>query len=166
MGESLLEINARHERLIDGLLTLADSSNEPTERSPLDLADVTDNVIDQLTPAARDAGVDIRLAVLPPAPVVGDAVMIERLTQNLVENAIRHNVADGWISVRTASSAIPGRSSGRTRSKCCSSRSAALSGNAPRANVASVWDCRSRVRSAVRIRATSSRRRGRTAGWT
>ncbi|RSM62156.1 HAMP domain-containing protein [Kibdelosporangium aridum] len=103
MGESLLEINARHERLIDGLLTLADSSNEPVERSPLDLADVTDHVIDQLTPAARDAGVDIRLAVLPPAPVVGDAVMIERLTQNLVENAIRHNVPDGWISVRTGS---------------------------------------------------------------
>ncbi|ALG13005.1 sensor histidine kinase [Kibdelosporangium phytohabitans] len=103
LGESLLEINARHERLIDGLLTLADSENELTERSPVDLADVAGHVVEQLAPAARDAGVDVRRAVSRPAPVVGDAVLLERLIQNLVENAIRHNQPDGWLSVATAS---------------------------------------------------------------
>ncbi|ONI70397.1 two-component sensor histidine kinase [Actinosynnema sp. ALI-1.44] len=103
LGESLLEINARHERLIDGLLTLADSENELTERSPVDLADIAGHVVEQLAPAARDAGVGIRRAASPPAPVVGDAVLLERLIQNLVENAIRHNHADGWLSVRTGS---------------------------------------------------------------
>ncbi|CAM4226439.1 cell wall metabolism sensor histidine kinase WalK [Kibdelosporangium persicum] len=103
LGESLLEINARHERLIDGLLTLADSENELAERTPVDLADVTEHVVEQLARSAADAGLDVRTATLPPAPVLGDAVMLERLTQNLVENAIRHNVPDGWISVRTGS---------------------------------------------------------------
>jgi signal transduction histidine kinase len=104
LGESLLEINARHERLIDGLLTLADSENEPADRSPLDLADIADHVLHQLSPAAEDADVTIRPSTLSAAPVVGDAVLLERLTQNLVENAIRHNRPAGWVSVSTSSS--------------------------------------------------------------
>jgi signal transduction histidine kinase len=103
LGEALLEINARHERLIDGLLTLADSENELTERSPLDLAEVAGHVLEQLTAPARDAGVEIRTAVLGCAPAVGDPVLLERLTQNLVENAIRHNHTSGWLSVATGS---------------------------------------------------------------
>jgi signal transduction histidine kinase len=106
LGTSLLEIDARHERLIDGLLTLADSENELAERSPVDLADIAGHVRDQLS--ARSAGVEIRPASLDPAPVIGDPVLLERLTQNLLENAIRHNHADGWASVSTAT--VDGRS--------------------------------------------------------
>ncbi len=36
------------------------------------------------------------------AATAGDPVLLERLTQNLVENAVRHNLpAGGWVSVRT-----------------------------------------------------------------
>jgi signal transduction histidine kinase len=104
LGESLLEINARHERLIDGLLTLADSENELADRSPLDLSDVADHVLHQLSTTAEDADVTVKPATLSAAPVVGDAVLLERLTQNLVENAIRHNHSAGWLSVSTSSS--------------------------------------------------------------
>jgi signal transduction histidine kinase len=104
LGESLLEVNARHERLIDGLLTLADSENELADRSPLDLADVADHVLQQLSATAEDADITVKPATLSAAPVLGDAVLLERLTQNLVENAIRHNHPDGWVSVRTSSS--------------------------------------------------------------
>jgi signal transduction histidine kinase len=104
LGESLLEINARHERLIDGLLTLADSENELADRSPLDLSDVADHVLHQLSATAEDADVTVKPATLSAAPVVGDAVLLERLTQNLVENAIRHNHSAGWLSVSTSSS--------------------------------------------------------------
>ncbi|MEV4318476.1 ATP-binding protein [Actinocrispum sp. NPDC049592] len=97
LGDSLLEVNARHERLIDGLLTLADSENALTERSPVDLAEVAAAVCEQLSAP----GVTLRDAVLEPAPVVGDPVLLERLTQNLLENALRHNVAGGWASVST-----------------------------------------------------------------
>ena len=42
LGETLLAINARHERLIDGLLMLARSEQALTERTPVDLAEVAD----------------------------------------------------------------------------------------------------------------------------
>ncbi|MFG1916629.1 sensor histidine kinase [Micromonospora sp. NPDC048898] len=103
LGESLLAINERHERLIDGLLTLADSENELTERTPIDLAEVCAHVIDQAGKQAPDVPIRRSLA---PAPVSGDPVLVERLTVNLVENAVRHNLpADGWVEVRTGLSA-------------------------------------------------------------
>jgi signal transduction histidine kinase len=97
LGESLLAINARHERLIDGLLMLAESENLVTERSHVDLADVAEHVLG----ASQAGSVDLR-SRLDPAPTVGDPVLIERLVQNLVENGIRHNVpAGGWVEVTT-----------------------------------------------------------------
>ncbi|WP_433116252.1 sensor histidine kinase [Micromonospora sp. CA-246542] len=100
LGESLLAVNERHERLIDGLLTLADSENELTERTAVDLAEVCAHVIDQAGKQAPDLPVHRSLA---PAPANGDPVLLERLTFNLVENALRHNLAaDGWVEVRTA----------------------------------------------------------------
>ncbi|MFB6394420.1 sensor histidine kinase [Polymorphospora lycopeni] len=99
LGESLLTVNERHERLIDGLLTLADSENEVTDRTPVDLAEVARHVADQVAGPA-DVRVELDLAA---APTAGDPVLLERLTQNLVENAVRHNVPeDGWLSAETA----------------------------------------------------------------
>jgi signal transduction histidine kinase len=94
LGETLLAVNARHERLIDGLLTLADSETEVTDRSGVDLRDVAAHVLDQ---SAVD-GFTVRRD-LAPAPTHGDPVLLERLAQNLVENAVRHNVPSGWLSV-------------------------------------------------------------------
>lgn len=90
-----------HERLIDGLLTLADSERPVTERSPVDLAEVAEHVL-QLMAAAAEAKVAVR-STIGAALTSGDPVLLERLTQNLVENAIRHNLpADGWLSVETS----------------------------------------------------------------
>jgi signal transduction histidine kinase len=100
LGETLLTVNARHERLIDGLLTLADSENAVTERSPFDLRDVAMHVLDQL-PRSQ---IEVRRA-LEPAPVAGDPVLLERLVHNLVENAVRHNEPGGWLSVSTGGTA-------------------------------------------------------------
>src|SRR5262249_32440478 len=96
LGETLLSVNARHERLIDGLLTLADSENEETERSTVDLQDVATHILDQC--AAPDLSVRRSLS---PAPVEGDPILMERLVHNLVENAVRHNEPGGWLSVAT-----------------------------------------------------------------
>ncbi len=40
-------------------------------------------------------------AALTAAPVLGDPKLTERLAANLVDNAIRHNVAGGWVEVTT-----------------------------------------------------------------
>ncbi|WP_131738816.1 sensor histidine kinase [Actinomadura roseirufa] len=101
LGESLLVVNGRHERLIDGLLTLAGSENVMVDAGPLDLADVAGHVLDQAAPEARARRVssDRRLG---PAPTTGDPVLLERLVQNLVENAVRHNHDGGelWVATR------------------------------------------------------------------
>jgi signal transduction histidine kinase len=97
LGEALVAVNSRHERLIDGLLTLADSENEVTERSPVDLRDVAAHVLDQ---TAID-GLAVRRD-LTAAPAEGDPILLERLVQNLVDNAVRHNGPDGWLAVSTA----------------------------------------------------------------
>lgn len=97
LGETLLEINARHERLIDGLLLLARSEREVAERSFVDLADIVGHVAGQI-PAGT---VSLRVQAAP-APTTGNPVLLERLVQNLVDNGVRHNVPEnGWVRVTT-----------------------------------------------------------------
>lgn len=101
LGATLLAVNQRHERLIDGLLTLASSEQGVTERTPVDLADIARRITTESQSAAQRADVDIRTH-LQPAPVAGDPVLLERLIQNLVDNAIRYNLPEhGWITVTT-----------------------------------------------------------------
>ncbi|SHN06619.1 sensor histidine kinase [Cryptosporangium aurantiacum] len=100
LGEDLLQINARHERLITGLLLMATSENELTERRPVDLADVAAHVLAQAGPDARAAGVTLQ-DELGEAVTLGDAQMLERIVHNLVENGIRYNVEGGWVRVVT-----------------------------------------------------------------
>ncbi|MEU6250866.1 HAMP domain-containing sensor histidine kinase [Glycomyces sp. NPDC047010] len=97
LGETLLEVNARHERLIDGLLLLMRSDRELRERSYLDLADIAAHVTAQ-TPAP---GLAVT-ADCAEAPARGEPVLLERMVQNLVENAIRYNLPEGgWVTVAT-----------------------------------------------------------------
>jgi signal transduction histidine kinase len=101
LGSTLLAINERHERLIDGLLTLASSDQRITDATGMDLADVARHVIAESATAAQEARVELR-SDLKVAPAAGDPLLLERLVQNLVDNAIRYNVgAGGWVIVRT-----------------------------------------------------------------
>ncbi|MCF6471498.1 HAMP domain-containing histidine kinase [Nonomuraea sp. MG754425] len=101
LGESLLLVNARNERLIDGLLALAEGEQAVLDRRPFDLTDVAEHVLDQAAGEAAEREVVIH-RLLDPAPTAGEAVLVERLVQNLVENAIRHNQPRGevWVTTR------------------------------------------------------------------
>ncbi|MEU4330230.1 sensor histidine kinase [Nonomuraea dietziae] len=101
LGESLLLVNARHERLIDGLLALAEGENSVLDRRPFDLTDVAEHVLDAVAAEAAEREVTIH-RLLDTAPTAGEAVLVERLVQNLVENAIRHNHVKGevWVTTR------------------------------------------------------------------
>jgi signal transduction histidine kinase len=99
LGVTLLAVNERHERLIDGLLTLATSEQGVAERTPVDLATIARHVIAESQGTAQSAGVEIR-AHLQSALVAGDPALLEQLIQNLVDNAIRYNLSiQGWVSV-------------------------------------------------------------------
>ncbi|MCU7722955.1 ATP-binding protein [Actinoplanes sp. KI2] len=96
LGTTLLAINDRHGRLIDGLLLLAQSDRPVHERSFVDLADIVDHV------AVSDT---VKVIAEPAeATVAGNPELLERLVQNLVENGVRHNLpANGWVQVRSFS---------------------------------------------------------------
>jgi signal transduction histidine kinase len=97
LGGSLLDVNQRHERLIDGLLILASSEQGITDRTPVDLADVARHMATEY----QGSRIDIRTH-LQPAPVTGDPVLLERLIHNLLDNAIRYNLPEeGEIIITT-----------------------------------------------------------------
>ncbi|WP_218125825.1 sensor histidine kinase [Sinosporangium album] len=101
LGESLLLVNARHERLIDGLLALAEGEQTILNLQPFDLTDVVEHVMDQGAKEAEEREIALH-RLLDTAPASGDPVLLERLVQNLVENAIRHNHPGGevWVTTR------------------------------------------------------------------
>ena len=99
--EELVELSDRQERLIAALLTLANSQRGIEHPEPLDLADITRDVLLARRDDAERHG--IRLTTeLAPAPATGDPRLAESLVANLVDNAIRHNLPGGQADITTA----------------------------------------------------------------
>ncbi len=98
LGETLLAVNARHERLIDGLLLLARSEAALTERTAVDLDEIAGHVEDRSAAAADEAGVELVRSGTP-APTTGDPVLLERVLENLVQNGIRYNHPGGRVEL-------------------------------------------------------------------
>jgi signal transduction histidine kinase len=100
-----MAIDVRHaadraEALIEALLTLARSDRGTGARERLDVAVLAEDALDAANPAIKARPVTVR-AALRPGPTLGDPVLVERLVTNLIDNAVRHNVPDGWIQVST-----------------------------------------------------------------
>ncbi len=100
MGTAVTEAVDRSEDLIDGLLVLASAESSPTLVA-LDLAEVAREEVELASGEAEALGLRLELD-LQPAPVRGERSLVQRMVGNLVENAIRHNTADGWYSVKTS----------------------------------------------------------------
>jgi len=90
----------RAEALIEALLTLARSDRGAGPREQLDMAVLAEDALDAAAPAIRARPVTVE-AALRPGLAVGDPVLVERLVTNLVDNAVQHNVPDGWVQVAT-----------------------------------------------------------------
>lgn len=103
MGAAITEAVERSERLIDSLLVLA-RADSPPSMVDLDLAQVAQKEVERAAAEADARGLKLDLD-LSPAPVRGEPYLIERMIANLVENAIRHNVDNGWFAVRTYTAA-------------------------------------------------------------
>jgi two-component system, OmpR family, sensor histidine kinase VanS len=99
VARAVVETTDRTELLLDGLLVLA-VSNEGTRRDdPVDLAAVARRAARTVAGEAAAAGVEVRLE-LGPGRLRGDAVLLERLVGNLVENAVRYGRRGGAARVR------------------------------------------------------------------
>jgi len=96
LGDALLAVNGRQERLLDGLLTLAQSEQELTVWERVDLSEVAEHVLDQTPMNNLELHRQLRSAA-----TLGDPVLLERIVQNLVQNAVAYNVMNGWVEVRT-----------------------------------------------------------------
>ncbi|ROO89264.1 signal transduction histidine kinase [Actinocorallia herbida] len=102
VGKTLLATNARHERLIEGLLLLARSERELTTRKVVDLKEVADTVLESVRKRPEAERPDVTLNTeLTSADTVGDPVLLEHLIANLVDNALKHNVEGGEVFLRT-----------------------------------------------------------------
>lgn len=98
LSRQLLATNERNERLIEGLLVLAETERGLATRQALDLGEIAGIVAESLRPFAQERG--IRLDVVATSlPVTGEHALLERLVANLVQNAIKYNVPDGVVTV-------------------------------------------------------------------
>ena len=92
----VLAASEQQERLIEALLTLARSQRGLESRAPVDLREITAEVVRSVPTDGLRVETD-----LSAARTTGDHAMVERLVANLVENAVRHNQPDGWVSAWT-----------------------------------------------------------------
>jgi signal transduction histidine kinase len=98
--EELLTISQQQEQIIQALLTLARSQRGLEHREYFDLASVAGEVLSLRAGQAELAGLHV-YATLAAAVSTGDPHLAQRLVANLVDNALRYNVANGWINVAT-----------------------------------------------------------------
>jgi signal transduction histidine kinase len=93
----------RAESMVEALLTLAVSDQGKLSTEFTDLATWAEDAIDAAAPEIErlDLHVD---TTLDPAETTGDPQLLDRMIQNLVDNAVRYNEPGGWITLRTGTS--------------------------------------------------------------
>ncbi|TDD76668.1 HAMP domain-containing protein [Actinomadura darangshiensis] len=116
--ERLAEVRAemllntrRSERLIEGLLVLAQGERGLDARGPVDLEAVTGQVVEDAGPLAEKARVTVTAAT-EPVTVTGDEVLLTRMVANLVQNAIQHNQPGGDVRVDLSRDGLVVRNTG------------------------------------------------------
>ena len=108
MGDVVIMATDRAQRLVSSLLALARlqavDRGQLDVREPVDVAALVAPILDSVAAEAAEKGVTLETE-LEPAITMGDPGLLERLIGNLVENAIRHNVPNGWLRVTTGQTA-------------------------------------------------------------
>ena len=96
-----LQLGAQQERLIEALLTLATSERGVERWDAADLAQIAESALAVRDQLVQQLGLTVDVS-LSRAPVAGDTALLELVVANLVDNALRHNVAGGRVHVLTA----------------------------------------------------------------
>jgi len=108
LASALLPVLGRQERVVDGLLALAWSEHGTTTIEEVRLDTLVRTSLDRLP----TAGVEVT-ADLTPTPVLGDPVLLDLLVDNVIRNAVRHNVPGGRLWIATADRTLTVANTGR-----------------------------------------------------
>ena len=98
LAAQLLAVNERNERLIEGLLVLAESDRGLPGTEPVRLDRLAGEVLDRFAEQAAEREVTLTRD-LAELTIAGDPVLLERLVSNLFHNAITYNEPGGTVEV-------------------------------------------------------------------
>lgn len=96
IGHDVLAACKQQERVLAAYVTLGRTHGGLRRREIVDLEAIAAGLLRSTDLQGHGAAVS-----LEPAATTGDPVLIERLLDNLLVNAVRHNRAGGWIAVTT-----------------------------------------------------------------
>jgi signal transduction histidine kinase len=105
LGTQLLRTNERNENLIEGLLVLAESDRGLQGKVPARLDQLAAEVLQAHQELAAKHQVTLR-PKLSETTVPCDPVLIERLIENLVSNAVKYNEPGGWVEVEVTGAPV------------------------------------------------------------
>jgi signal transduction histidine kinase len=101
MAGVVRDATERAERLVGSLLLLARTDRTGlAAREPVDLAAVVHTAWRAVRGEADERGLRVEFRTAATG-TNGDPALLERVAGNLLENAVRHNVTDGWVEVTT-----------------------------------------------------------------
>lgn len=81
--------------ILNNLLYLQEVRTSPIKRVPVNLSDLLRQALRDLEPRAREAKVDMQIHIPSEVRFVGDPFALNQAYYNLIENAIKFNVAGG-----------------------------------------------------------------------
>jgi signal transduction histidine kinase len=96
LADALRPVLGRQERVVDGLLALAWSEHGTSTIEEVRLDDLVRTALDRDPEPAVRVETDLRAAT-----VSGDPILLDLLVDNLIRNAVRHNVERGQVWIRT-----------------------------------------------------------------
>ncbi len=90
------------------LLSQAESGQLVLQKTPLDLAKVATDIVDQFQIPAEEKGIQLSATIEAGALISGDRTQMERLISNLLSNAIKYTPDSGAVDVRVGLDDSPG----------------------------------------------------------
>jgi signal transduction histidine kinase len=101
---SALEESARMAKIVHSLMTISrmDCGDEPIELVPVNLVDLVNVTLDQMSLLAEEKNISLRFTPGPATYVAGDSMRLKQIVVNLVDNAIKYTAEEGDVSITVA----------------------------------------------------------------
>jgi signal transduction histidine kinase len=90
------------DRLLESFLALARAQRGPVdEDATLSLDLFVASALEQRAGAIAELGLDVDEEISAAAQVIGDEILLARMVENVIDNAVHHNERGGFVRVRT-----------------------------------------------------------------